>query len=537
MAKLPLVGLGQQHVLGEGHPLPPGQGEHDLLELAPVGDRIMDPHPEAGREGEFFLQSVRVVDVVLVLHVRPVLPGLPDQVPAVGGGVEQDVVGLGLHAPFDDRLEEFILHLVLLKGQVVDENDEAVVPVLHHGDDRRQIPELVLINLDHPQALVIVFVDEGLDAGGLARAGVAVEQHVVAAPSGQESLGVVPQLGFLALIAHQIPEHHLVGVVNGDQRDPLGAGPDAEGFVQADLPHAVLPVVVGDQTEKVLLVPGRRQPAAQVPDLLADVPVVPPLVLVDGGIVAEGGEAVDAQVVLNGREVIVEQGAEHPEVVGRKVVHRSLQRPHPLGDEAEGILIGHDEKGQIVLPQVFVKAVVGGQIQQALDLVVELPHQGLPGRGAPLPRLEGRCQAGQNAVLPQIAVEQQPGYQLIHLVPPSVQRGRRPRPGAAARCVTVVLLLWGAGPAPGTAPDTRQTGENFPGPAPGSAHGFRRWGCARPKERHRSPRSRPGRQRPLPLPGAPAGCGSHSRGRCPPRVSPPAPASRTCLPAGPAGCR
>ena len=102
VAHLPPGGLLEEGFLGQGHPLPLGQGEDDLLELGPVGDGVVDPHPEPGGEGELLLQGVGVVDVVLVLHVRPVLPGLPDEVAAVGGGVEEDVVRLGLHATLDN---------------------------------------------------------------------------------------------------------------------------------------------------------------------------------------------------------------------------------------------------------------------------------------------------------------------------------------------------------------------------------------------------------------------------------------------------
>ena len=400
MAHLPPGGLLEEGLLGQGHPLPLGQGEDDLLELGPVGDGVVDPHPEPGGEGELLLQGIGVVDVVLVLHVRPVLPGLPDEVAAVGGGVEEDVVRLGLHAPLDDRLEELVLHLVLLEGEVVDEDDEPVVPVLHQGDDGGQVLELMLVDLDHPQALVVVLVDEGLHAGGLAGARVAVEQGVVGGAAGQEGLGVLPKLLLLALVAHQVCQHHLVGVVNGQEGDPLRPGLHPEGLVQADHPHAVPAVVVGDQVEEGLVILGRRQGMAEGADLFAHRLVVPPLVLVDGGVVAEGGEAVDAQIGLDGAEVIVEQGPEDPEVAFGEVVHRPLQLPHPLGDEAEGVLIGHEEEGEVVLPQVAVKPVVGGQVQQPLDLVIEPPHQGLPGGAVALPLLKKLRQAAEDAVLP-----------------------------------------------------------------------------------------------------------------------------------------
>ena len=90
----------------------------------------------------------------------------------------------------------------------------------------------------------------------------------------------------------------------------------------------------------------------------------------NGLILAEGGEAVDAQVPLQGGEIVVEQGPEYGKILLGEVVDRTRLLPGPLGDETERVLIGHQQEGQIVLPQVFVKAVVGGQVQQPLHLAV-----------------------------------------------------------------------------------------------------------------------------------------------------------------------
>ena len=349
-----------------------------------------------------------------MLHVRPVLPGLPDEVSPVGGGVEKDVVRFGLHPALNHRFEELILHLVLLKGEVINKNNEPVIPVFHLGNHRRQVPELMLINLNHPQALVIVLVDQSLDAGGLAGAGVPIEQGVVGASPRQEGLRVVPQLRLLALVTHQVPQHDLVRVVDGDKPNPLRPRLDAEGLIQAQHPHAILPVMFRDQTEKRLVIRGRGQTAAQVPDLFTDVLVVPPPVLGNGLVMAEGGKAVQVQIPLHGRKIVVEQGPKDPKIVPGKVVHRAVLGAHPLGNQAEGVLVGHQQKGQVVLPQILVKAILCRQVQQPLDLVVNAPHQGLPGHTTSLPSLEQRRQFGQNGLFSQVSVQEQAGYQLVH---------------------------------------------------------------------------------------------------------------------------
>ena len=149
---------------------------------------------------------------------------------AVGGGVNQHVFRAGLHAPFDHRLQELVLHLVFLKGKVVDENQEAVIPVLDLPQQGRQFPELVLVDLNHPQALVVILVDQGLDAGGFSRPRVAVEQHVVGVLPGQERLRIPAQLRLLALIAQKILQPHAVHIADGQKLQPI-LPPDAEGPV------------------------------------------------------------------------------------------------------------------------------------------------------------------------------------------------------------------------------------------------------------------------------------------------------------------
>ena len=82
-------------------------------------------------------------------HVVAVAPGLLDQMTAVGGRVDQDIVGLCLHTALDDGLQELVLHFKFFKGQVVHIDDEAVVPVFDLGDHIGEILELMFVNLNH----------------------------------------------------------------------------------------------------------------------------------------------------------------------------------------------------------------------------------------------------------------------------------------------------------------------------------------------------------------------------------------------------
>jgi hypothetical protein len=118
-----------------------------------------------------------------------------------------------------------------------------------------------LVDLDHPQAPVVVLVDKRLHAGGFAGAAVAVEQDVVGRAAGEERLRVVPELALLQLVAHQVREQDAVHVVDGQELHVLPRPPDAEGPVKAEHPHAVGPVVIRDDGEHLLLIRRRSSRA------------------------------------------------------------------------------------------------------------------------------------------------------------------------------------------------------------------------------------------------------------------------------------
>ena len=64
--------------------------------------------------------------------------------------------------------------------------------------------ELVLIDLDHPQTVVIILVEQRLDTRGFPRPGITIEQNVIGGLAAQERFGIAHQLLLLQLIAHKV---------------------------------------------------------------------------------------------------------------------------------------------------------------------------------------------------------------------------------------------------------------------------------------------------------------------------------------------
>src|SRR3712207_3027067 len=101
-----------------------GESGYDLQVACLIGRGEGQAQSEAGRKGELLLHGIAGVHIVACGAVATFGEGLPDQVPAVGGRVEPDVLGGFFNAAFEERLENLVLDLVLLEREIVDEEHE-----------------------------------------------------------------------------------------------------------------------------------------------------------------------------------------------------------------------------------------------------------------------------------------------------------------------------------------------------------------------------------------------------------------------------
>ena len=146
VVQLPLICLEKKLLLGHIDVIFLRQGPHDVLECLLIRRAEIDRHTETVYQGKLLLNGI--VCVKLLVPVLLVFEGLPYQMTAVTGGVDQDIVRLPFQTAFDDCLQIFVFDLKFFKRQIVHVNDEAVVPVFDLSDDLVQILELMLVNLD-----------------------------------------------------------------------------------------------------------------------------------------------------------------------------------------------------------------------------------------------------------------------------------------------------------------------------------------------------------------------------------------------------
>src|SRR5215218_4328641 len=194
-----------------------GESSYDLQVACLVGRGEGQAQSEAASKGELLLHSVAGVNVVACGAIATFGEALPDQVPAVGGRVEPDVLGRLFDAAFEERLESLVLDLVLLEGEVVDEEDETPSTPAQDLEYLLQLRKVFLLDLDQPQPQVRVLVHDCFDGGGFNRPRQAVQERVVGRQPGKKTLCVPDERLPLALVGDEFGEAN--GVRTGDRQE------------------------------------------------------------------------------------------------------------------------------------------------------------------------------------------------------------------------------------------------------------------------------------------------------------------------------
>ena len=261
MAGLPTDGGLFQVIRVHGDALTDGHfhGHVDKLGLCELG--VEDAQAEPVCQGGLVLDGLAGVDFVAV----PVGEVLAYQVPTVGGTVHRYIDGAGLQAALQDGFEGGEGPVLLVKGQVVDENNKLLGPVGQVPHQLRDVTQLLFWNLNKPQVLKTRNPQQSLDCGGLAGAGHAVEQHVVDLLPGHQQPGIFDHLAALALVAQEGVLRHEIGV--GHRVEP--AILPHKGVVAGEESAAVDAIELGQRLKggQGAPVPLRQQPGGLPPVL------------------------------------------------------------------------------------------------------------------------------------------------------------------------------------------------------------------------------------------------------------------------------
>ena len=328
----------------------------------------IDGYAEARGKRKLFLHGIGAMKITLVFHVVSVVPGFLDQVASVGGCVDQNIIGSGFHTTLNDCLEEFVFQLIVFKGKIVDEDNESVIAVLYGCDDLREVAELVLVDLDHAESRIVIFVDEGLDRGGFARSGIAVEKHVVCGDTAEKCLCVFRERFFLKLIAHHIGKHDFIRVVDGEKFDTVSVVANAECTVQTEHTDTVQAVEFRNEIKKFMLIFGFGKLFAESLDLFADTSIIILFRFRNGSVICERREAINAECGFDFGKVKVKKLTEYTEIIFSEMIHASFSHDLSFGGQGEGIFICDQKKREIILPKIPIESVCGRKVKNTLNL-------------------------------------------------------------------------------------------------------------------------------------------------------------------------
>ena len=363
MVQLPAVGFQKELFFVHLYAVSLCQLTDDLLEFLLGRFSKIYGDAEPCHKGKFLLH--RVVCVQLFVSLLLVPEALPDQMAAVRGGVDEHIVRLSLQSALDDRLQVFVFDFKLLEGEVVHVDDKFIIPVLDLGDDIVEVLELMLVHLDHPKALVIVFIEDSLDGGGFPGSRVPEEKAVVGPAPLHKGLCVVNEFFLGALIPHQLVKLYMGDLCDRHNVDALLVVSHPESLVKAQLAYAELLVELGHGSLELLRVLCLPQAFRQSADPVPDTAVEHTAVGARSCVVQDHGDAVHAKPCLHRREVVVKQLLEDSEVVEGHLVDASPCLSHDLAGSAVGVLIVCQEKGQVIVPEISLKAVVHTELQYA----------------------------------------------------------------------------------------------------------------------------------------------------------------------------
>ena len=150
----------------------------------------------------------------IVLHV------FRHQMATIAGGVQAHILRRQFQGAFQHTFQMLVLMFSVLERQVIAVDDKALTAFADIINDIRQILQVVLVHLDHPQPPRRKLVQQRLDDGGLAGAPAAPQQHMVAGFAAQKPFRVLQDLRLLGIDAEQILQPYRIRSAHRSQ----GAG-------------------------------------------------------------------------------------------------------------------------------------------------------------------------------------------------------------------------------------------------------------------------------------------------------------------------
>ena len=179
---------------------------------------------EAIRQRHLLLDGLRRVQLTVAhLAFEIVRHEFRHQVPAIGGGIHPHILRRQFQGALQHAFQRLVASLADIKRQVIAEDHEPERRIADVIDDFRQIHQIILVHLDHPQPALLVSIQQRLDQRRLARAPGAPKQSVIGRLTGEKTLGIAGQGLLRPADAGEILPLHRIEPANGSQTGAVTA--------------------------------------------------------------------------------------------------------------------------------------------------------------------------------------------------------------------------------------------------------------------------------------------------------------------------
>ena len=146
----------------------------------------------------------------------------------------------------------------------------------------------MLVDLDHTESLIVILIDDRLDARRFACSAVAKQQYIIGFSALYKRFCIVNQLLFLDLIADKIIKHDFIQIIDRVKvRLALPLIDQTEGFVQTEHTDTVSLVKIGDRFKEFILILCLLQFFTECLYLFTDIFIVHQLFFADGFIIGK----------------------------------------------------------------------------------------------------------------------------------------------------------------------------------------------------------------------------------------------------------
>src|SRR5699024_8094827 len=216
-------------------------------------------------------------------------------------------------------------------------------------------------------SLIIILIQNSLDAGGFTRSRVTEKQAVVRLSSLHKSFCVINQFFLRNLISHQI-----IQIDMSDFRDRLNHHfslfimADPESLVQSQFSHTEFPVKLHHVIHEFIRILRLAKFPAQFTDPVTNSLVEQFAVLIDILIVNHKVTPQIAESLIKICEIKIIEFFENFKIMARNLIDGSFHSSHNFTGSTESILVVDQQKSQIVMPQVSGKSVSACQLHQLI---------------------------------------------------------------------------------------------------------------------------------------------------------------------------